>query len=39
MADRLRPDQDEIDFDDEEFEEIPGALADEEDTLDFEDDE
>jgi hypothetical protein len=39
MADRLRPDQDEIDFD-EDLDEIPGALADEDDDdLDLEDEE
>jgi hypothetical protein len=38
MADRLRPDQDEMDFEDDELNEVPGALADD-DTLDLEDEE
>jgi hypothetical protein len=37
MADRLRPDQDEIDFEDEELDEIPGALAEDDDEADLED--
>ena len=40
MADRLRPDQDEIDFEDDELTEIPGALAEEDDDdIDLEDEE
>jgi hypothetical protein len=38
MADRLRPDQDELDYEDEELAEIPGALA-EDDMIDLEDEE
>jgi hypothetical protein len=38
MADRLRPDQDEIDFEDEELDELPGALAEDDDEdVDLED--